>query len=1357
MKTKSYLHHLIFFAATILILPGILRSQVPQFRIPITVIDTVFQGGNVKAVKQFTVMFGVHPDAKFCIDNVDTLKNFQDHWFYTLRTTSGVVIDDQTVLEKELPPAPPGFDVRLRNSRSSCPAGQTGLGLGVQFNIHPFYDVAQKDTFRLVFQGDLTGDSDRIWFIWPSVLSEYCNGLRFVYTTGGVDVNMLTQSKYRVQHPLEYGTSYTYTIYMTEPKVPPGPPSPVVLVSPPNGATNQELSLNLQWNAVSGAYYYRFQVAEDPQFTQIAFDDSITSTTVLISGLSQKTQYYWRVYTENQYGFSLFQVPPFTFTTKELIPNPPTLISPPNNSTDASIYPILRWNKVESASTITYQVHVATDAGFTTIIKDSSTTDTTWQIGPLDNCRQYYWRARSSNINGTSGWSNVFNFKTVLAVPALPVLSSPPDNATGVSVTPTLVWSSSDYCAERYRIQISTANDFSVITVDAYSTQPTYQSPTLIQKTDYYWRVKAVNVFDSSSFTSPWKFTTQALPPSAPQLVSPTDGDSTREPVDILTWRSTPFTEIYYIEIGSNPTFTTFTVDSTADTSYTTQALQNCAKYYWRVRGRNEAGFGSYSTVRSFKIKKIKPNTPTLLQPPDNAIDQPLTLNLTWTGADICSEMFRIEIARDTGFNTIIANANVVATTPPISYTISGLELETYYYWRVKAWNVVDSSDFSPIWRFKTVLQPPPTPVLVSPANGDTTQDPIVTLNWTGSPIADFYHIQIAYDQNFNNRVVNDSTLTNTTYTTDALNNCTRYYWRVRAKNGAGSSSFSATWNFRIKTALPNPPALSSPFNNQDSLSERVRLIWRRGDACTQSYFYQVSRNTIFTDLVASGPTNDTTVEIGPLAGNVYYYWRVQGVNFLGSGSFSETWQFRTTRARPSVPVLLEPADGVGDMPSSVTLRWDSAQFVNSYRLQVALDQSFLNLKVNDSTILRVPGVQPSYLVTGLLSSTTYHWRVNAKNEIGTSDWSVVRRFTTLYPPPAPLLNQPPNGATGVPVTPRFDWSISQNAERYHLQVARDGAFSSIVFEDQNITILSWQILSPLNSITTYYWRVRAWNSVGWGEWSNTYQFTTTRSGVANWIIPLTIAENGPARQTIYFGLHPDATAGIDPGLGEYELPPPMYGFFDARFISPYIGEGLMVDIVKFKNYSQIDTFQFTFQTGIGTYPMRVSWPRDLVKSICDSMIIVDNLFNPLIHTRMDIDSSISIVNNAIRALYIVKYGAFPLPVDVKAIQPEIPRGFVLYQNYPNPFNPTTKIQFSSDNTAHVNLVIYDILGREVMTIVDATFFPGHYTFEWNGKNLNGEQMPSGVYYLRMTAERLGEEGRQQGSFVTTQKMLLMK
>jgi hypothetical protein len=877
-----------------------------------------------------------------------------------------------------------------------------------------------------------------------------------------------------------------------------------------------------------------------------------------------------------------------------------------------------------------------------------------------------------------------------------------------------------------------------------------------VQSTDYYWRVKALNTLDSSAFTTAWKFTTQILPPPAPQLVSPANGDSLREQIDMLRWRTNPFTQIYYVEIGYEPTFTYLTVDSTSDTSYTTPALQNCVKYFWRVRGRNEAGFGNYSNAWSFKIKKTSPAQPTLLQPPDNAIDQPLTLTLSWFSADLCAEMFRVEIAKDTGFTTIIANANVINSIQR-EYTVSGLELETYYYWRVKAWNVFDSSSFTPYWTFKTVLQPPPAPVLISPADGDTTQDPVGTLRWSGSPLADSYHIQIAYDQNFNNRIVNDSTLTDTTYDTPPLNNCMKYYWRVSAKNGAGSSPYTATRNFKVKTALPGPPALLSPFNNQDSLSERVRLIWMRGDACTQGYFYQVSRNLLFTDIVASGPTNDSTVQVGPLAGNVYYYWRVQGINFLGSGTYSEVWQFRTTRARPVAPVLLDPADGVGDVPSSITLRWDSAQFANSYRVQVALDQNFTNLKVNDSTILRITGIQPSYLVTGLLSSTVYHWRVNAKNEIGTSDWSQVRGFTTLYPPPAPILNQPPDGAYGIPITPRFDWSISQTAEKYHLQVSRDEAFTSLVFDNQNISILSWQLLTPLNSITKYYWRVRAMNSIGWGDWSPVYEFTTTRSGVANWLIPLTIAETGPARETIYFGLHPDATSGIDRALGEYELPPVQYGFFDARFVSPFIGEGLMVDIVRFHNYSQVDTFQFTFQLGIGNYPVKVSWPKTFIRSICDSMVIVDNLLLPSVRARMDIDTSVTVASNSIRALYIIKYGAFPVPEDVRPFQPDVPRGFALYQNYPNPFNPSTKIQFSSDLSAHVKLVIYDILGKEIMTLIDASFFPGQYAFEWNGVNADGAQMPSGVYYVRMTAQRLSEEGKPGGQFTATQKMLMVK
>jgi len=90
----------------------------------------------------------------------------------------------------------------------------------------------------------------------------------------------------------------------------------------------------------------------------------------------------------------------------------------------------------------------------------------------------------------------------------------------------------------------------------------------------------------------------------------------------------------------------------------------------------------------------------------------------------------------------------------------------------------------------------------------------------------------------------------------------------------------------------------------------------------------------------------------------------------------------------------------------------------------------------------------------------------------------------------------------------------------------------------------------------------------------------------------------------------------------------------------------------------------------------------------------------------------------------------------------EVPRVFSLSQNYPNPFNPSTVINFSIPKTSMVNLVVYDVLGREVMTLVNDVMQPGEYNALFDASTLS-----SGVYFYRLEA----------GSFTDTKKMLLVK
>lgn len=94
-----------------------------------------------------------------------------------------------------------------------------------------------------------------------------------------------------------------------------------------------------------------------------------------------------------------------------------------------------------------------------------------------------------------------------------------------------------------------------------------------------------------------------------------------------------------------------------------------------------------------------------------------------------------------------------------------------------------------------------------------------------------------------------------------------------------------------------------------------------------------------------------------------------------------------------------------------------------------------------------------------------------------------------------------------------------------------------------------------------------------------------------------------------------------------------------------------------------------------------------------------------------------------------------------------VPSEFELSQNYPNPFNPTTQIRFALPLESDVELKIYDILGREVATLVKGVHKPGSYTIEWNGRNNYGVHVASGMYIYRITA----------GNFVQTKKMMMLK
>jgi hypothetical protein len=110
----------------------------------------------------------------------------------------------------------------------------------------------------------------------------------------------------------------------------------------------------------------------------------------------------------------------------------------------------------------------------------------------------------------------------------------------------------------------------------------------------------------------------------------------------------------------------------------------------------------------------------------------------------------------------------------------------------------------------------------------------------------------------------------------------------------------------------------------------------------------------------------------------------------------------------------------------------------------------------------------------------------------------------------------------------------------------------------------------------------------------------------------------------------------------------------------------------------------------------------------------------------------------------------------ITSVQEEtaLPAAFELYQNYPNPFNPSTTIRYDVPWQSRVTVVIYNLLGQSVALLADDEKSPGRHSLIWHGRNDDGAQVATGVYFYRIHAERLGSEKQ---SFVQTRKLVLVR
>ncbi len=482
------------------------------------------------------------------------------------------------------------------------------------------------------------------------------------------------------------------------------------------------------------------------------------------------------------------------------------------------------------------------------------------------------------------------NFTIANMAPSTPALVSPADNVTGQLDSVMIKWRVSSG-ATSYKLQVGTDSTFAggIIVNDSTLTDTSRAVTGLTFSTKHFWRVAAKSAGGTSAWSSLRRFTTLAAP-AAPALLSPADG-VLGQPFSLsLLWQTSASAASYTVEVGTDSAFAggiIFSDSTFTDTTASLSGLSIGTKYFWRVRGKNVAGVGTWAGPWDFTTL-APPVASSLLSPADSATDQTLSPVFVWSTAAF-ADLYTFELSTDSGFGTLVESDSTLTDS---TKSVSGLLAATPYFWRVNGRNTAGTGAWSTPSMFTTIA-PPAAATLISPADGATSQPVNVDLTWNPSSLAAGYILQVSTDSTFaGGLVVDDSTVTDTVYAVSGLLATTEYFWRVQSLNEAGSSAWSSVWKFTTVSAPAMVNLVAPPQDTELSVDSTI-LVWE-STLLVEKYWVEWSDDSLFAISSVDSTVTDTTLALADLQDSTTYFWRVRPGNTAGWGAFSETRRFET-------------------------------------------------------------------------------------------------------------------------------------------------------------------------------------------------------------------------------------------------------------------------------------------------------------------------------------------------------------------------------------------------------------------------------------------------------------------------------
>lgn len=699
-----------------------------------------------------------------------------------------------------------------------------------------------------------------------------------------------------------------------------------------------------------------------------------------------------------------------------------------------------------------------------------------YPTGPVDTTKWYiqqHWDARHFNyVDLTSSNRSVrtiaytgaeldgFSQNTQLIPPGVSEATNIGSSSFTANWNPVCV-------ANQYRVDVSSDPNFASF-LPGYqnlnvgnnlSVNVTGLSPT----TQYYYRVRAIDTAagNTSGNSNSMTVSTSSVPPTALAATNVAINSFT------ANWQFVSGANQYRIDVATDqqfqnilPAYNNRDVGNT--TSFNVTGVNSATTYYYRVRARNTSL--NVTSANSGLIGLItKPEIPQLLPPAS------LTSNsfmVRWNPVPRVDQ-YRLDVSTNENFSSFIDGYQNFIINNSTAHTVTGLNPQTRYYFRVRARNTAleVTSDNSLVSNVSTLPESPKN--IMATAQTDSS----FVLNWDKVNNTDTYLIDIALNQQFtqflpgyNNRELGDVN----SIIVEALTPQTIYYIRIRAKNTSADLTSLSSDSFIAATLPPSPENLVV----SDLGARFFTLTWDSIEG-VDDYLIDLSLDQDFDTFLegfedlSTGKTN--TYDFNNLLPSVTYYFRVRSVNSTLDVISSESEIVEIT-------TLPDPPGGlqISTIESNkAVLSWAQNETADQFYVDLSDDIEFTNF-IDEYENLSI-GNNLSVNFEGLIPVQTYFARIRVKNETTglTSFNSEVVEFTTI--PSTPLL-VPASSITAVRFTAK--WLQVDNVSYYQIDLAYDDQFESIHqnFVDFNMGDVSQFEFHSLDPGRAYYFRIRAVN-----------------------------------------------------------------------------------------------------------------------------------------------------------------------------------------------------------------------------------------------------------------------------------------